>query len=348
VDFSGCSSENDGRDIDDEISMSNPAAPFVFDTSSRRFYHGTRADLKPGDLLEPGYSSNYSESQTQMTSTIPAHKLHIIPFFASLLICSFSFNLSADTPQIHVSIDAQGLGDDTPSMVSALSREFRKLDGVLVTDKQPVLKVNCNVMRLTVGNDKIGYTCSLAVTDANDRLVNHTVLTYKTIDALADAIAVAVHGEMIGKMRRASQSQEPFDLRPIEPAQPSSLAEDVSPQKKALAGELITLLRLHESMQVVVRERLKTEELLNPYLSAEEKASRRRAIEKSYDIEAFKAVWAEIYAEIFTEDELKGMIAFFKGPAGGKWIEKQRELEEKTALRMRDFMRDAESKSGHH
>jgi hypothetical protein len=25
------------------------------------FYHGTKADLKPGDLLEPGYSSNYGE-----------------------------------------------------------------------------------------------------------------------------------------------------------------------------------------------------------------------------------------------------------------------------------------------
>lgn len=24
-------------------------------------YHGTRADLKPGDLLAPGYSSNYGE-----------------------------------------------------------------------------------------------------------------------------------------------------------------------------------------------------------------------------------------------------------------------------------------------
>jgi hypothetical protein len=41
--------------------MSNPAAPFVFDTNSRRFYHGTRAELKPGDLLQPGYSSNYTE-----------------------------------------------------------------------------------------------------------------------------------------------------------------------------------------------------------------------------------------------------------------------------------------------
>ena len=25
------------------------------------FYHGTKADLKPGDLLEPGYSSNYGQ-----------------------------------------------------------------------------------------------------------------------------------------------------------------------------------------------------------------------------------------------------------------------------------------------
>ena len=28
------------------------------------FYHGTKTDLKAGDLLEPGYSSNYSERRT--------------------------------------------------------------------------------------------------------------------------------------------------------------------------------------------------------------------------------------------------------------------------------------------
>ena len=27
---------------------------------SRRFYHGTRASLEPGDLVQPGYSSNYT------------------------------------------------------------------------------------------------------------------------------------------------------------------------------------------------------------------------------------------------------------------------------------------------
>ena len=29
--------------------------------SSQRLYHGTRADLKPGDLIAPGYSSNYGQ-----------------------------------------------------------------------------------------------------------------------------------------------------------------------------------------------------------------------------------------------------------------------------------------------
>ena len=29
------------------------------DPSSQRFYHGTRIDLKPGDLIGPGYASNY-------------------------------------------------------------------------------------------------------------------------------------------------------------------------------------------------------------------------------------------------------------------------------------------------
>ncbi|MBK6535687.1 MAG: NAD(+)--rifampin ADP-ribosyltransferase [Deltaproteobacteria bacterium] len=40
--------------------MSNPTAPSTTsDTSARRFFHGTRADLKPGDLIQPGYASNY-------------------------------------------------------------------------------------------------------------------------------------------------------------------------------------------------------------------------------------------------------------------------------------------------
>jgi rifampin ADP-ribosylating transferase len=40
------------------------------------FFHGTRADLKPGDLLEPGYSSNFGERRKAnyiyLTATLDA------------------------------------------------------------------------------------------------------------------------------------------------------------------------------------------------------------------------------------------------------------------------------------
>ena len=32
---------------------------FKLNEQSQRFYHGTKANLKPGDLIEPGYSANY-------------------------------------------------------------------------------------------------------------------------------------------------------------------------------------------------------------------------------------------------------------------------------------------------
>ena len=33
------------------------------------FFHGTKADLSPGDLLEPGYSSNFGERRRRTSST---------------------------------------------------------------------------------------------------------------------------------------------------------------------------------------------------------------------------------------------------------------------------------------
>ena len=33
----------------------------IDDLRSERFYHGTKTDLKPGDLIGPGYNSNYGK-----------------------------------------------------------------------------------------------------------------------------------------------------------------------------------------------------------------------------------------------------------------------------------------------
>lgn len=46
------------------------------DMMPQQFYHGTRADLKPADLIEPGYNSNYGQrkkaSYVYLTATLDA------------------------------------------------------------------------------------------------------------------------------------------------------------------------------------------------------------------------------------------------------------------------------------
>ncbi|WP_242693415.1 NAD(+)--rifampin ADP-ribosyltransferase [Sabulibacter ruber] len=46
------------------------------DSDKTRFYHGTKADLKPGDLIEPGFRSNYGKrnraSYVYLTATLDA------------------------------------------------------------------------------------------------------------------------------------------------------------------------------------------------------------------------------------------------------------------------------------
>lgn len=48
----------------------------IDDLNSQRYYHGTKADLKPGDLIEPGYNSNYGERKkaayVYLTATLDA------------------------------------------------------------------------------------------------------------------------------------------------------------------------------------------------------------------------------------------------------------------------------------
>lgn len=51
--------------------MENPHDPI-----SQRFYHGTKANLKPGDLIEPGFNSNYGKQKkaayVYLTTTLDA------------------------------------------------------------------------------------------------------------------------------------------------------------------------------------------------------------------------------------------------------------------------------------
>ena len=50
--------------------------PAIDDVNSQRFYHGTKTDLKSGDLIEPGYNSNYGKRKkaafVYLTATLNA------------------------------------------------------------------------------------------------------------------------------------------------------------------------------------------------------------------------------------------------------------------------------------
>jgi hypothetical protein len=60
---------------DAQYERSEPVAA-TDDPNSQRFYHGTRADLRPGDLIEPGYTSNYGKrnktTYVYLTGTLDA------------------------------------------------------------------------------------------------------------------------------------------------------------------------------------------------------------------------------------------------------------------------------------
>jgi Rifampin ADP-ribosyl transferase len=61
--------------VDIESTAKQPVAA-TDDLSSQRLYHGTRVDLKPGDLIEPGYTSNYGKKKkatyVYLTGTLDA------------------------------------------------------------------------------------------------------------------------------------------------------------------------------------------------------------------------------------------------------------------------------------
>jgi hypothetical protein len=58
------------------LQHSAPPMPATDDPASQRFYHGTKADLKPGDLIGPGYSSNFGTRKkaayVYLTATLDA------------------------------------------------------------------------------------------------------------------------------------------------------------------------------------------------------------------------------------------------------------------------------------
>ena len=68
-------STDEGKYQSSERSM-NPAPTKLVEVPNETFYHGTKASLNPGDLIEPGFNSNYGKRNSAkyifLTATLDA------------------------------------------------------------------------------------------------------------------------------------------------------------------------------------------------------------------------------------------------------------------------------------
>lgn len=139
---------------------------------------------------------------------------------------------------------------------------------------------------------------------------------------------------------------------PLSEAQES--AATPSPEVNALAEELLVLFEVDKNMSATLEQIVAMQEQMldaSPSLNAEQKAKALEAAKVSmaetFDFlswDRIKPLFIEIYAENFTADELKGMIAFFQSPVGKTWIEKQPAIQIATMQKMQTLMLEVQPK----
>jgi hypothetical protein len=115
-----------------------------------------------------------------------------------------------------------------------------------------------------------------------------------------------------------------------------ALAQDAG--KTAKIEEMLRLTKTDEMMQQVMSQ-MKAMNLqqLQKNLAPDEKAQAAEMQQKIFDLvnakmswEKFKPAVVQIYGEVYTDEELDGILAFYRSPAGHAMIEKMPQLMSRT------------------
>lgn len=118
---------------------------------------------------------------------------------------------------------------------------------------------------------------------------------------------------------------------------------DDTERRRELAGDLLdamemeaTLAASMETMKTVMVGQIQQMQRQLPAAAArgpEAKALQERLLERTMDLVAEELGWArmresyvDVYAETLTEEEMEGLIAFFRSPVGRAFVKKQPEL----------------------
>lgn len=99
------------------------------ETPDDQFYHGTKADLKPGDLIGPGYNSNYGKRK----------KAAYVYLTATLEAATWGAELAVgDGPGRIYIVEPMGTFEDDPNLTDKKfpgnpTKSYRTRDPLLIT-----------------------------------------------------------------------------------------------------------------------------------------------------------------------------------------------------------------------
>jgi Rifampin ADP-ribosyl transferase len=103
----------------------------VAEQDQERYYHGTRADLQPGALIEPGFSSNFGRrkvaNHVYLTATVDA------------AVWGAELSLGEGPGRIYI-VEPTGPIEDDPNLTDKKfpgnpTRSYRSRDPLVVTDE---------------------------------------------------------------------------------------------------------------------------------------------------------------------------------------------------------------------
>ncbi len=120
------------------------------------------------------------------------------------MLCSLAFPVCIVASDIRVTVHAEADNGLTGKLVSALSREVRALQGVVVTDDQPQFRLSCSVITIDLRSTRVGYAASVAIASADGHLLSHFVHVDDSLESLAHEVALSFDGHAIEPLRRAA------------------------------------------------------------------------------------------------------------------------------------------------
>lgn len=124
---------------------------------------------------------------------------------------------------------------------------------------------------------------------------------------------------------------------------PFFMAASVFADAQAKAVELMKLMEIRKNMEASKGQLMQfSRSMVDSQGLSPEKAKEAKAAASKSTAAAFEAIeqidwegmFATVYAEVFTEEEIQGLIDFYKSPVGQKFLDKQPELTTATMQKM--------------